>query len=177
MKKYWFYGLAILILVSGAGVFLFPKTENKPLASDAKADAIVVDKGARKLSLYHNGQLLKSYKIALGSHPQGHKHQEGDGKTPEGMYQIVWHNPKSAYHKSLRISYPNERDLAYAKTHGVAAGGDIMIHGFPNRAPASLFRFVHAIHDWTAGCIAVTNDEIDEIWNAVADGTSVLIRP
>ena len=140
------------------------------------ADKILVEKKQRKMYLIKNGQIIKKYKISLGSNPVGAKQQKNDGKTPEGKYVIEMHNPKSKFHRSLRISYPNEDDKQWAKEHNVSAGGDIMIHGFPNWAPNFLFKYIHKL-DWTQGCIAVTNEQIEEIWNLVKDGTPIEIKP
>jgi murein L,D-transpeptidase YafK len=116
---------------------------------------------------------LKTYVVALGRHPDGKKAEEGDGKTPEGTYTIDRRKIKSNFHRALHISYPNGSDAAQAKLRGVSPGGDIMIHGLPN-----LLSFVgqyHTIRDWTQGCVAVTNQEIEEIWRAAPDGTPVEI--
>lgn len=147
------------------------------MASQTEINNILVEKAARKLYLRHDNTTLKEYDIALGSNPTGHKEKEGDGKTPEGTYKISGRNNKSAYHLSLRISYPNEKDIAFAKAHNYSPGGDIMIHGYPNYAPNALFDFIHKHHDWTAGCIAVSDKEIEEIWKLVPNGTSIEIRP
>ncbi|MEI2779728.1 MAG: L,D-transpeptidase family protein [Candidatus Competibacter sp.] len=125
-------------------------------------------KAERELLLVAGEKTLKRYRIALGGHPQGHKTQEGDRRTPEGVYRIAGRNPRSAYHLSLRISYPNEDDRIQAASRGVSPGGDIMIHGLPNG-----FGWIGRLHrwaDWTAGCIAVTDSEIEEIWRSVPDG-------
>ncbi|MBL8252184.1 MAG: L,D-transpeptidase family protein [Candidatus Competibacter sp.] len=146
-----------------------------PLSSALLADRIVVYKAERELLLVAEGKTLKRYRIALGGRPQGHKTQEGDRRTPEGVYRIAGRNPRSAYHLSLRINYPNEDDRIQAASRGVSPGGDIMIHGLPNG-----FGWVGRLHrwvDWTAGCIAVTDSEIEEIWRAVSDGTPVEIKP
>lgn len=139
------------------------------------ADKIVINKSNRELQLFSGSKLLKTYKVALGSQPVGAKNCEGDGKTPEGNYRIVSRNAKSAFHKSLRVSYPNEHDRAQAAAAHCSSGGDIMIHGLPNG-----YGWIGAGHrakDWTAGCIAVTNAEIEEIWQWVPNGTLVVIRP
>lgn len=140
------------------------------------ADNIVVEKKQRKMYLMKKGAVLKEYKISLGSNPVGAKQQENDGKTPEGLYYIESHNHKSKFHLSLKISYPNEDDKKWAKKHNVSAGGDIMIHGFPNWVPDFLFNHFHK-SDWTRGCIAVTNEQIEEIWKLVKDGTPIKIMP
>lgn len=146
---------------------------SKPKQYDA--DSIVLDKSERTLTMYSRGVKVKEYEVALGRNPVGAKLRRGDGKTPEGLYYINGHNPASKYHLSLRVSYPNADDRANAARRGVTPGGDIMIHGLP---PA--FAGVGALHrqqDWTEGCIAVTNDEIEEIWRAVPNGARILIKP
>ena len=139
------------------------------------ADKIVVEKGARRLTLYRHGVVLKSYRVALGRRPVGRKEREGDDRTPEGRYAIDGRNPWSAYHYALHISYPNEEDMARARKQHVAPGGNIVIHGLPNGHDDLGPR--HVEYDWTDGCVAVTNDEIDEIAAAVPDGTPIVIRP
>lgn len=148
-----------------------------PALAEVKADKIIVNKSERMLYLEQNGHIIRQYKIALGNQPVGHKQQQGDGKTPEGKYVISGRNPKSAYHLSLRISYPDSDDKKQAAQRGVSLGGDIMIHGYPNRAPNKLFDFIHENNDWTAGCIAVKDAEIEEIWKLVANGTPIIINP
>jgi murein L,D-transpeptidase YafK len=125
--------------------------------------------------LISGGTVLRSYRVALGSAPEGHKQQEGDGRTPEGRYTIERRNPRSAYHLSLRISYPSSADRMRAEEMGVDPGGDIMIHGLPNGVAAE--DHGHPGRDWTRGCIAVTNAEMEEIWGLVDDGTVIEIHP
>ena len=173
MKKV--YIIAALLTVASVGAFAIWNMAPQTVAVLSDVDKITVRKSARKLELYHNGKIVKSYTIALGKNPVGHKQMEGDSKTPEGKYFIAYHNPKSSYHLSLKISYPDEQDKLNAKKMGVSAGGDIMIHGLPNRAPF-LGRF-HNLTDWTQGCIAVNNYEIEEIYAAVKDGTPIEILP
>jgi L,D-peptidoglycan transpeptidase YkuD (ErfK/YbiS/YcfS/YnhG family) len=139
------------------------------------ADRILIEKGARRLTLISQGEALKSYRIALGGNPVGPKERQGDNKTPEGIYVIEGRNRDSKYHLSLRISYPNEKDRARAKELGVSPGGDIMIHGIKN--DMSWVGEAHAGIDWTKGCIAVTDEEIEEIARAAPNGTVVEIRP
>jgi murein L,D-transpeptidase YafK len=134
-----------------------------------KADRIVVHKSRREMLLLRGESLLRTYRVALGREPVGHKVQEGDGRTPEGRYTIDRRNPKSQYHLSLHISYPNEADRERARELGVAPGGDIMIHGLKDGRRRET--------DWTQGCIAVTNEEMNEIWALVPDGTVVEIHP
>ncbi len=147
------------------------------MAADKTINNILVEKSVRKMYLRHGKENIKEYSIRLGSEPVGHKKREGDGKTPEGKYKISGRNPKSAYHLSLRISYPNAEDKARAAAQKVSPGGDIMIHGYPNHAMNAAFNFIHYMKDWTAGCIAVTDDEIEEIWELVPDGTPIEIKP
>lgn len=140
-------------------------------------DNILVEKSKRMMYLRQGDTVLKSYKISLGGNPVGPKVKEGDSKTPEGNYKIEWHNPNSSYHLSLRISYPNAEQKRKAKENNYSAGGDIMIHGFPNWAPNALFKYVHHNRDWTDGCIAVTDEEMTEIYHAVKDGTPITVNP
>lgn len=144
-----------------------------PEASLPTAELVRVDKSERTLTLFADGRAVKTYSgIQLGGAPQGHKQFEGDERTPEGLYSIDARNPQSAYHLSLRISYPNARDSAYAEAQGRSPGGDIFIHGQPNALPLDRLP-----GDWTDGCIALSNAEMDELWQAVADGTPVEIIP
>ncbi|MCC6158989.1 MAG: L,D-transpeptidase family protein [Deltaproteobacteria bacterium] len=152
-----------------------PEIETDLLPLTEKADRILVEKGRRELALFRGDRELRRYRVALGTNPEGDKRCEGDRRTPEGRYRIAGRNPSSAYHRSLRISYPDEADRAEAKREGCPPGGDIMIHGLP---PSwSWVGKNHARTDWTLGCIAMTDDEIDELWDAVADGTPIEIRP
>lgn len=139
------------------------------------ADKILVEKGERRMTLFAKGKVLKTYNIALGGDPVGPKERQGDNKTPEGMYRIDSRNRDSQYHLSLHISYPNEKDKKRARQLGVSPGGDIMIHGLKNG-----FSWAGEFHtgvDWTKGCIAVTDEEIEEIDKLVPNGTPVEIRP
>ena len=140
------------------------KTYNGP-----EVTQIQVNKAERKMYLLHGDKVLKAYNVALGFTPEGHKQFEGDGKTPEGTYYISHRNPKSYYHLSLGISYPNEADRAYAAENHKAAGGDIFIHGGPPRKVS--------VRDWTAGCIAVTDKQIEAIYAMVKPGTPIFIMP
>lgn len=131
--------------------------------------SIVVSKTDRKLYLMHGHDPVRTYDIELGFTPEGHKQFEADGKTPEGVYFIDRRNARSQFHRSLGISYPNARDVAFADSQGRDPGGDIFIHGTP--------RDQLGRPDWTAGCIAVTDGEIEEIWALVPNGTPVFIYP
>ena len=139
------------------------------------ADKVIVHKEERRLELQKDGKLIKQYKIALGGSPVGAKTRQGDQKTPEGDYVIDSRNPQSAFYKSLHVSYPNGKDRAAAKAKGVSPGGDIFIHGLGKQY--GWVGQAHSLKDWTLGCIAVTNEEIDEIWALVPDGIPVEIRP
>jgi lipoprotein-anchoring transpeptidase ErfK/SrfK len=140
-----------------------------------RADSIVVEKSEHRMTLYAGGQPLGVYQVALGQRAVGQKERAGDLRTPEGLYHIDARNPNSRFHLALHVSYPNAGDVARARALGVSTGGDIMIHGLP---PA--YHEVGAGHrqyDWTNGCIAVTDQEIEEIWSAVPVGTPVRIKP
>ena len=140
-----------------------------------RVDSVLVEKRARRLTLWYAGHPVRSYRIALGRMPVGAKRSRGDGRTPEGRYWIDGRNPGSLFHRSLHISYPSTTDRIEASEAGYAAGGAIMIHGLP--AGAGWIGKHHAGFDWTEGCIAVSNEEIDEIWDLVSDGTPIEIRP
>lgn len=140
-----------------------------------KVDRVVVLKSERKLVLMSGDYVLRVYQVALGRYPKGHKKRQGDAKTPEGEYTLDFKLENSAFHKAIRISYPSARDRARAAAAGVDPGGKIMIHGLPNKLRAS--RVGHPTLDWTQGCIAVTNKEIDEIWKMVKIGTPIEIHP
>ena len=139
------------------------------------ADRVLVSKSERKLQLLRNGEVLRSYKIALGLRPEGHKEYEGDFRTPEGVYHLSRRNPNSEYFLSIQIDYPNDRDMARARKQGVRPGGSIMIHGQPNlpRKPRDYYSNV----DWTEGCIAVSNTDMVEIWLMTPPDTPIEIRP
>lgn len=152
-----------------------PKSSDRSFPPIGNAEWILVEKSARRLTLFRNNRPLKSYAIALGRQPEGPKRFQGDNKTPEGRYVIDSRKRGSAYHRALHISYPSPDDAAFAAKQKRSAGGDVMIHGLPN-GMGSLGK-LHLLRDWTAGCIAVTNAEIEEIWRAVPDGTPIEIRP
>ncbi len=146
-----------------------------PVASDlSRAERIVVIKGARRMQLWAQGRVIREYPVSLGFNPTGHKQRQGDGRTPEGVYTIEYRKPDSAFHRALRISYPGPADIARARALGVSPGGDIMIHGLPNGK--GWIGTAHRGTDWTEGCIAVTNEEIEEIWRLVPVGTPIEIR-
>jgi len=140
-----------------------------------QADRIIIEKSKHTMTLMNGGKALKTYKIALGGQPVGAKQRIGDHKTPEGLYIVDQKKPNSVFHRALHVSYPNAHDRENARKFGVSPGGDIEIHGL-----GAKYGWVGAAHrqvDWTDGCIAVTNEEIDEIWPLVAVGTLVEIKP
>lgn len=141
---------------------------------EATADRIVVNKSTRTLLLYSGANVIGRYRVALGRTPEGPKLRQGDGKTPEGDYTISGRNASSAFHRSLRISYPNAADRERARRAGVDPGGDFMIHGLPN-GQGSIGQ-AHRLTDWTESCIAVTNEEIEEIWRLVPNRTPIRIN-
>lgn len=136
---------------------------------------VVVRKGERRLYLMSGDEVVRSYRISLGDNPKGHKLYEGDERTPEGTYTLDWRNAESDFYKSIHISYPSERDRELASAWGLDPGGSIMIHGLPNGEEDMAFAYRGL--DWTDGCIAVTNKEIDEIWQLVSNGTPISIQP
>ncbi|MCS7215634.1 MAG: L,D-transpeptidase family protein [Thermodesulfovibrio sp.] len=139
------------------------------------ADLVIVFKSKRTMILMKEGKILKVYRVALGKSPVGRKTSQGDGKTPEGRYYIIGRNPNSNFYKALKISYPNEQDIERAIKLGVNPGGGIMIHGLSKQV--EYLGKYHIIDDWTEGCIAVTNEEMDEIWKLILDGTPIEILP
>lgn len=145
------------------------------LPRGTRADLVVVRKSIRRLDLMREGEVLRSYRVSLGSRPVGHKGRKGDGRTPEGRYTIDSRKASSDYHFALHVNYPSPDDRRAAAARGLNPGGDIMIHGLGNG-----FGFVgrfHRLMDWTHGCIAVTNPEIEEIGRVVQNNTPVLILP
>jgi murein L,D-transpeptidase YafK len=140
-----------------------------------KADKVVVVKRERRLYLLRGGEVLTSFRVALGKEPRGTKLHEGDGRTPEGRYVLDARNGGSNFYRALHVSYPSNADRARARALGERAGGLIMVHGLPNERPD--WGEEHWLFNWTNGCIAVTNDEMDEIWERVDLGTPIEIRP
>lgn len=139
-------------------------------------DKILIKKSENLMQIYKNGFLHKEYKVALGRNPYGHKRKEGDYKTPEGVYRITRKNKKSIFRKSLTLSYPNSHDVNAAKERGHNPGGNIAIHGIGARGFSNWFQGLHWKKNWTKGCIAVTDRQIDEIFKLVSVGTLVEIR-
>jgi murein L,D-transpeptidase YafK len=164
----------VVIFSLALTVYVYAHRNWHPLPSGTTIDLIVVEKAARKLSVFRGDRQLKTYRVALGRNPVGPKEKEGDMKTPEGIYQIDRRNAQSSFHLALHISYPSDDDNARAAERGVSAGFDIMIHGIQNgRGWLGAF---HRWKDWTAGCIALTDEEIEELWRVTPDGTAIEIR-
>lgn len=165
-----FLGLGIFVL--GFSAYWMP---DKPLDKSVRIDKIVVEKSNRRLIVYSGSKLIKSYKISLGENPVGDKEYEGDKRTPEGLYFIIDKNPNSGYHKNLGISFPSSEDINQARLLGKRPGGEIKIHGLKNGY--GWIGRMHLLKDWTAGCIALTNQEIDELYDAIQIGTPIEIMP
>lgn len=159
-----------------AAATAWPEPGGPALPRDRLVDRLIVRKGERRLYAVIGETPVKAYRIALGFSPVGHKAFEGDGRTPEGRYTIDRKNANSDFHLSLGVSYPNAEDRARARALGVSAGGNIMIHGLPDDDPFG-YAVAHPQRDWTWGCIAVTNREIEELWRAVPHGAPIVIEP
>ncbi|WP_421701972.1 L,D-transpeptidase family protein [Aliiroseovarius sp.] len=172
-----FSALTFLLILTGAAVVLYdrysPVAPPVTVALPDRIDRILIEKSARRMTLWKDGEVVRTYDIALGFDPEGDKDREGDGRTPEGTFTIDRRNPNSAYHLSLGIDYPQPEDVARGRAGGYSPGGDIMIHGQPN----GLGRIGAIPYDWTAGCIAVSDAEMREIWAVAGIGTEVEIRP
>ena len=148
-----------------------------PKATVRRADVrVLVEKSKRRLYVLRNGKPFREYPVMLGGAPNGHKRQEGDLRTPEGVYTLDWRNPRSRYYKSIHISYPGPQDRLSAEERGVKPGGMVMLHG-EHDDPAIRRILRRRARDWTEGCIALNNEHIDEIWRVVPDGTPIEIRP
>ncbi len=170
MYVLWFM---LLLLPAIAAVYYFYL--EKPLPQGVVIDRLVVYKSKRKMEAYSNGKIVKTYIVSLGKNPVGHKEFEGDFKTPEGIYSINERNANSAYYKNLGVSYPNEADRMNAEKHGKSPGGLIKIHGLRN--DSGFIGKFHRFKDWTAGCIAVTNEEMEELFIAVKNNAVIEILP
>ncbi|AWY20172.1 L,D-transpeptidase family protein [Moraxella bovis] len=195
MKKHTALPLFAIVILSAFGVNFYqnlptnptahastlsPKqlelVNQPPLPTGTQIDKLIVYKSKREMHALHQGSLVKTYPISLGKNPIGHKEFEGDMKTPEGVYIINDCNANSGYHKNLGIFYPNEADIAYAKAHGKSAGGAIKIHGIKNGL-GDIIGANHLLKDWTHGCIAVTDLEIDELFVSVVENAVIEILP
>ena len=172
--------LATLTLLAtaaqGAELRNLAMAEPQPaLSMIGNVSELVIRKEERRLYLMSGERVVRDYRISLGKTPEGHKLYEGDSRTPEGSYTIDLRNPHSDFYKSIRISYPNAKDRKLAEAWGLSPGGNIMIHGLPNNVGDMAFAYKGL--DWTDGCIAVTNEEMDEIWQLVDVGTPIRILP
>ena len=168
--------IATLVLAAAVAVgLLWAHRAAAPLPPGTHADLVVVHKSARRMLVYSNGEVVRTYVISLGHNPVGAKRRAGDHRTPEGWYVIDQHNPNSAFHRSLRVSYPSARDVARAHAAGHSPGGDVMIHG--TRNGLGWLGRMRLAADWTDGCIAVTDAEMDELYALVPDGTPIDIQP
>ncbi|MGB0176145.1 MAG: L,D-transpeptidase family protein [Owenweeksia sp.] len=173
MRKPVVVTLTLLIALTG-GLLAYARRKANPLPTDKPIDRLVVKKSKRVMYVMSNDEIIKTYRIALGFNPVGHKEYEGDGKTPEGVYTINDRNPNSGYFRNLGVSYPNDEDKAHARELGKSPGGDIKIHGLKNG-----YGYIGKLHrqrDWTWGCIAVTNEEMQELYDNVPMGTVIEIK-
>ncbi|WP_333815139.1 L,D-transpeptidase family protein [Tabrizicola sp.] len=159
----------LLLLVAALGLSACAPKSKFLKYRGPEVTQVQVHKADRKLYLLHNDKVLKSYDIALGFAPVGHKQFEGDGKTPEGQYFISHKNPDSRYHLSLGVSYPNEADIAFAEAAGKSPGGDIFIHGGPKTKVSQ--------RDWTWGCVSITDREMEVVYSMVKPGTPIFFLP
>jgi len=164
--------LIVLILMAALIYNIYPEAK---LATTAQIDSLVVFKSQQKMLAYQQGKLLKTYQVSFGNSPTGHKEFKGDEKTPEGIYAINAKNDKSGYHKNLGISYPNAQDIKHAKLIGKSPGGDIKIHGLRNGL--GLINKFQRWFNWTNGCIALTDTEVDELYQSVKIGSKIQINP
>ena len=164
MKKTMLIAILLVILCGGTAV-----------TATGRVDLVRVDKSERRMQLLVGAVVVKTYMIALGADPVGHKQREGDERTPEGRYVLDWRNARSIAYRSIHISYPNAQDSALAQAGGYSPGGSIMIHGQPNGY--GWWSWLLQRFDWTDGCIAVTDAEMAEIWDMVDNGTPIEIHP
>ncbi len=180
MRRRTGLAIAALVLFAAAGLVAADRAQVGRVAPDLlaepeRADHVLVEKSARRLTLLREGRVLASYPVSLGFSPEGHKQREGDGRTPEGRYTIAYRNPLSVAHLSLKVSYPNAGDEEAARAGGYPPGGDIMIHGIMNGY--SWLGRLHRLRDWTSGCVGVANDEMRDIYARVDVGTPIELRP
>ena len=174
MPRRWIVGMMTALAMGAAATSADAVTSSRG-PDRIKADTVIVLKSKRQMLLLRDGSVLRSFHIALGRNPRGPKIEEGDGRTPEGHYVLDWRNSESRYYRSIHVSYPSPRDVERAQALGVSPGSDIMIHGLPNGLAA--VGPAHVRTDWTEGCIAVTDAEMDEIWAMVDSGTPIDILP
>jgi len=164
-----------VFLLTMAGIVGWSQQAAAPLPEGTRADRVIVKKSAHTLELFSGSEPIRVYQVSLGRGSRGPKLQEGDGRTPEGNYTLDYRNANSSFHRALHISYPTAADSSAAKSRGVKPGGLIMVHGIRNGV--GFVGRLHTLIDWTDGCIAVTNREIEEIWRVVPDGTPIVIEP
>jgi murein L,D-transpeptidase YafK len=162
--------LSLVLLLPGSAC-----AGEEPLPADAQATKVRITKHERTLEVLQGERVLRRYRVALGRQPVGPKECEGDGRTPEGLYVVASRKPDSRFHRALKVSYPTEAQVQAARERGCDPGGDIMIHGLRNGL--GFLGPLHRLMDWTQGCIAVTDAEIEEVWDLVPDGTPVEIQP
>jgi len=167
--------LGVCLLLAGVASIAAYRVRFDPLPSDITADYLVLEKSNRRLMIFSSDTPIKEYAVALGREPIGPKQFEGDGKTPEGRYLIDRRKADSSFHLALHVSYPNAQDEQFAASRARSPGSAIMIHGIRNGL--GFLGPLHRLRDWTDGCVAVTNAEIEELWRAVPDGTAIEIRP
>lgn len=166
---------AIAFMLAAAMPLAAAEVRTLAMAETSAISEVVVRKEERRLYLLSHGEVVRSYRISLGKSPVGHKLYEGDSRTPEGRYTLNSRNPNSDFYKSIHVSYPSDKDRELASAWGLKPGGNIMIHGLPNDVGDLAFAYVGL--DWTDGCIAVSNEEMDEIWQLVDMGTPIRILP
>ena len=174
VKRLGIVVIIVLVLAIPAPTIWEAATFN-PIDEDVKVDHILIEKAARRLTVLVGNRAIKTYRVSLGGNPVGPKEVEGDRRTPEGLYTIDWRKSDSRFHRALHISYPTAKQQAQAQAAGRDPGGLIMIHGIRNGL--GVLGPSHRLFDWTDGCIAVTNREIEELWRVVSDGTEAEIRP
>lgn len=175
LQASFFRTIIAWLFISGCSVILSFSFPHHSSAKTVQVDKVIVIKQERLLMLMKQGEIFRAYRVALGKKPLGHKKICGDQRTPEGFYVLDSRNPDSRFYKAIHISYPNDTDVMNAQRLGKQPGGDIMIHGLPDNL--NHLGPLHRKVDWTDGCIAVTNSEIEEIWQLVPDGTPIEIRP
>jgi murein L,D-transpeptidase YafK len=173
IRIFLFLAAAAVLALAGTWLWIARAAPQVAPVAEIAANAIFVDKSERRLELLRDGRVIRTYEIALGGNPLDPKRQEGDERTPEGAYIIDFRKSDSAYHMALHINYPNAADRMESARLGVPTGGAIFIHGLPNAYPLSVAPKI----DWTKGCIALDNAEIEEIWGLVPDGTPITIVP
>lgn len=168
-------GIVLVTTLLVAGGLLAGLMPPSAASAAQKADMVRVVKSKKRLYLIRDDAVFATFRVKFGADPKGHKVQQGDEKTPEGLYYLTYKNSNSAYYKSIHISYPNAEDKEKARKLGVDPGGDIMIHGQPNGYEWATF-FMQMVN-WTDGCVALTNKDMDKVWDAIEPGTPIEILP